>query len=101
MPAMDPLLSELANAAGAELVRPDRTRIPPCPWNAGASEPVGYLAWLPHPILWGDSAVVRVRLSCQDALDSSNRFARREREYSLAREGASWRIVATSLTRSR
>jgi hypothetical protein len=100
-PTVEPLLSDLAHAAGAEFVRPDWRRVPPCPWNAGTTEPVGYAAWLPHPVVRGDSAVVHVRLSCRDATNPSNRSFYRERQYSLTREGATWRIVATSLLRSR
>jgi hypothetical protein len=100
-PGVSPLLGELAQAAGAELVRPGRRPSPPCPWIAVATEPVGYFAVLPLPIIAGDSAVVHVRLTCKDAHNTSTRAPRHERKYSLARGGATWRIVATSLTRSR
>jgi hypothetical protein len=96
----DPLVAELARAAGARLVPEIGDALPPCPWGLDPlPEDAGYVVGVVAPRIRKDTARVLVMYTCYNPPGYEHGIFERDEVILLQREGAAWRVIALGVTR--
>jgi|SRR5690606_1431206 len=96
----DPLVAELARAAGAHLVPEIRASIPPCPWGLDPlPEDAGYFISILPPRIDNDRARVLVVFTCDNPPGYLHDIFERDEQLLLQRKGAAWRVTSVHMTR--